>query len=267
MGGLKTSQELSQVKEAPKSYTFLAAAEKVLDTFGQHKPMHYAEITDIALKQGWLKTNGQTPAATMNAQLTNAIKKAQQQGSTSQFVRAGRGFYTLSKWQPSSLGQQIDSHNKAVRQALKSLLMNLDPQAFEDLIGQLLAEMGFESIEVSRYRKDGGIDVRGVLLIGEVVRIKMAVQVKRWKINVQSQVVQQVRGSLGAHEQGLIITTSSFSKGAIQEAAQKDKSPVALMDGDSLVDLLMIYNLGVKRVRYDLFELDWPYTEDERAES
>ena len=31
----------------------------------------------------------------------------------------------------------------------------------------------------------------------------MAVQVKRWKKNVQSQIVQQVRGSLGTHEQGL----------------------------------------------------------------
>jgi restriction system protein len=36
---------------------------------------------------------------------------------------------------------------------------------------------------------------------------------------VQAPVVQQVRGSLGAHEQGLIITTSDFSTGARSEAA------------------------------------------------
>ncbi len=52
------------------------------------------------------------------------------------------------------------------------------------------------------------------MVTGDVVRTRMAVQVKRWKANVQAPAVQQVRGSLGAHEQGLIITTSDFSKGA-----------------------------------------------------
>ena len=39
-----------------------------------------------------------------------------------------------------------------------------------------------------------------VLVVGDAVRIRMAVQVKRWKGNVQSPTVQQVRGSLGAHD-------------------------------------------------------------------
>ncbi len=67
---------------------------------------------------------------------------------------------------------------------------------------------------------------------------------------------QQVRGSLGAHEQGLIITTSDFSKGAMKEAKQRDKTPVALMNGEQLVTLLMEYGIGVKRATHDLFELD-----------
>jgi restriction system protein len=56
------------------------------------------------------------------------------------------------------------------------------------------------------------------MVTGDVIRTRMAVQVKRWKANVQSPTFQQVRGSLGAHEQGLIITTSDFSKGARAEA-------------------------------------------------
>ena len=76
------------------------------------------------------------------------------------------------------------------------------------------------------------------------------------KSNIQAPVVQQVRGSLGVHEQGLIITTSNFSSGAIKEAAQADKSPIALMNGEQLVILLMEYGIGVHRSTPDLFEID-----------
>ena len=47
---------------------------------------------------------------------------------------------------------------------------------------------------------------------------------KRWKANVQAPTVQQVRGALGAHDQGLIITTSDFSAGARAEARQGARS-------------------------------------------
>ena len=95
-------------------------------------------------------------------------------------------------------------------------------------------------------------------MVGDAVRIEMAVQVKKWKLknNIQAPVVQQVRGSLGAHEQGLIITTSDFSAGAVKEAARTDKTPIALMNGGQLVMLLMEHGIGVHRSTPDLFEVD-----------
>ncbi len=132
----------------------------------------------------------------------------------------------------------------------------MTPGEFEELISQLLLEMGFEAVEVTRLSGDGGIDVRGILVIGEVIRIKMAVQVKKWKSNIQAPIVQQVGGSLGVHEQGLIITSSDFSPGAIKEAAQPDKTPIALMNGEQLVLLLMEHDIGVHRSTHDLFEVD-----------
>ena len=45
---------------------------------------------------------------------------------------------------------------------------------------------------------DGGIDVRGTLVVGDAVRIRMAVQAKRWKDNVPVKVVREVRDSLGS---------------------------------------------------------------------
>ncbi len=64
-----------------------------------------------------------------------------------------------------------------------------------------------------------------------------------------------MRGSLGTHDQGLIITTSDFSSGAIEEARRLNAVPVALMNGDELVALLVEHNIGVHRKSYELIEL------------
>ncbi|SHO53497.1 restriction endonuclease [Desulfopila aestuarii] len=147
--------------------------------------------------------------------------------SIGKVVQHGRGYVGLSQWMGRGLAFQIEQHNHQVRKALRERLLAMKPGEFEELISQLLAEMGFEMVEVTKLSGDGGIDVRGTWVVGDVVRIKMAVQVKKWKLknNIQAPVVQQVRGSLGAHEQGLIITTSDFSSGAMKEAAQPDKTP------------------------------------------
>ena len=67
--------------------------------------------------------------------------------------------------------------------------------------------------------------------------------------------IQQVRGSLGAHEQGLVITTSDFSKGAKEEAERADATPVALMDGEQLVGLLVENEIGVRRTPLQLIQI------------
>ena len=252
------------VQEAPKpspasaGFSFTDCAQKMLEEFGGKKPMHYKEITEKALQKGWLVTGGKTPEATMYAQVITEIKRQQKRGERPRFVQHGRGYVGLSQWMGRGLAFQIEQHNHQVRKALRERLLAMKPGEFEELISQLLAEMGFEMVEVTKLSGDGGIDVRGTLVVGDVVRIKMAVQVKKWKLknNIQAPVVQQVRGSLGAHEQGLIITTSDFSPGAVKEAAQADKTPIALMNGEQLVMLLMEHSIGVHRSTPDLFEID-----------
>jgi len=115
--------------------------------------------------------------------------------------------------------------------------------------------LGFEDVQVTRYAGDGGIDVRGTLVVGDVIRTHMAVQVKRWKGNVQAPTVQQVRGSLGTHDQGLIITTSDFSVGAREEAALPNKTPIGLMSGTQLVSLLVEHGIGVRRTPHELIDV------------
>ena len=249
----------------PASLSFAAAAQKVLEEYGSHNPLHYRDITRRALESGWLVSSGKTPEATMYAQIVAAIKRQKARGERPLFVQHEHGYFGLSQWRGNSLTCQIDQHNQRVRKTLLDRLLAMAPAAFEELVSQLLAEMGFEMVEVTKLNGDGGVDVRGTLVVGDVVRIRMAVQAKRWnpKHRVQSPVVQQVRGSLGAHEQGLIITTSDFTTGAVKEAAQSDKTPIALMNGEQLVLLLMEHGIGVTRSTPDLFELDEGFTDGE----
>jgi restriction system protein len=239
-------------------FSFADCAQKVLEDVSDKKPMHYKEITARALQKGWLVTSGKTPEASMYAQIITEIKRNQKRGERPRFVQHGRGYVGLSQWMGGGLAFQIEQHNHKVRKVLRERLIAMKPGEFEELVSQLLAEMGFERVEVTKLSGDGGIDVRGTLVVGDVVRIKMAVQVKKWKLksNVQAPTVQQVRGSLGVHEQGLIITSSDFSPGAIKEADQPHKTPIALMNGEQLVALLMEHGLGVHRSTPDLFEID-----------
>ena len=259
LGSVQTpGEEAPRPSPASSGFSFTDCAQKVLEEFGDKKPMHYREITEKALEKGWLVTNGKTPEASMYAQVLAEIKRQQKRGERPRFVQHGRGHVGLSQWMGHGLEFQIEGHNQQVRKDLHKRLLAMKPGEFEELLSQLLAEMGFETVEVTKLSGDGGIDVRGTLVVGDVVRIKMAVQVKKWKLknNIQAPVVQQVRGSLGAHEQGLIITTSDFSPGAVKEAAQADKTPIALMNGEQLVMLLMEHGIGVHRSTPDLFEID-----------
>jgi len=170
-------------------------------------------------------------------------------------VKHGPGIIGLARWQGQGLRQQIEAQNRKVREQLKQRLLAMPPPDFEALIARLLTALGFDEVMVTARSGDGGIDVRGNLVVGDVIRTRMAVQVKRWKANVQAPTVQQVRGSLGTHEQGLIITTSDFSAGARAEAERQSAVPVGLMNGEMLVVLLVEHRIGVRREPCELFEL------------
>ena len=241
----------------PKAWgtlSFTDAAERILEA-SPGKPMHYRDITRHALENKMLDTSGKTPEATMYAQILTECKRRQRRGEQLRFMILGKGMISLAKWREKGLAFQVEEANLKVRKELLESVKTMPPGDFEDLIGRLLAAIGFEEVEVTCRTKDGGIDVRGTLVVGDVIRTSLAVQVKRWKYNVQTQVIQQVRGSLGAHEQGLIITTSDFSKRAKEEAERADATPVGLMNGEQLIALLVENEIGVRRTPLQLIQL------------
>jgi restriction system protein len=254
--GLADAGRTAPATVAKETLSFTDAAEQVLLEYSDNKPMHYREITKKTLALHLIKTEGRTPENTMYTQIFYDIRRNSKRGDVSRFEMLGDGYVGLTEWHDRGLAYEIEKHNDETKARLHERLLGMEPAEFETLIGNLLSAIGFDSVEVTQYSGDGGIDVRGTLVVGDVIRTKMAVQVKRWKHNVHTPVIQQVRGSLGAHEQGLIITTSDFSSGARVEAERPDATPVALMNGNQLVDLLIENDIGIKRTEHSLIELD-----------
>lgn len=240
--------------------TVLDAAHKVLCEAG--KPLHYHEgIAKLIIKGGLSSIRPEKALArTLNGQVSREIKRRAALGEPQRFLRLGNksGIIGLAADLPDGLPSQIAERNREVRAQLLQQAQDGSDDDFEQLIATLLVQIGFEDVELTPPHRDGGVDVRGTLVVGEVVRVRMAVQAKRWQSNVQAPIVRQVRGGLGAHEQGLIITTSGFSSGARKEAKRADVSPIALMDGEQLAVLLAENEIGVQREKHVLLTLDKP---------
>jgi restriction system protein len=106
---------------------FLDAAEEVLRQASE--PLHYREITERARARNLVETKGQTPARTMNAQLSTSIGSGE-----SPFVRVGRGVYGLAAWEHEA--------KKAVVPTSTTPEPKREYRSYKDAAQQVLTEVG-----------------------------------------------------------------------------------------------------------------------------
>jgi HJR/Mrr/RecB family endonuclease len=136
-------------------------------------------------------------------------------------------------------------HHKAENigriERVRSNLLAMEPKNFELFIKELLLHCGFSDVCVTRFSADGGIDVNarasGRNWIFENTLVQ--VQAKRWLHSVGRKEVAELRGSLQSFARGAVITTSHFSKAAINEAGEPGKNPIALVDGFRLSKVVL----------------------------
>lgn len=121
-----------------------------------------------------------------------------------------------------------------------SKLFNLDSEKFEHFVTHLLTLVGFEAT-ATQYVSDRGVDVIGTLNPEGLANITLKAQVKRVSGHIGNQYILMLRGTLGVDEHGVLITTSRFTKQAQAEAEAEGKKPIALIDGQVLVDLILTH--------------------------
>lgn len=133
------------------------------------------------------------------------------------------------------------------KENLISVLLNIDPSAFERLCQRLLRESGFVQVEVTGKSGDGGIDGKGIVRLNGFLSFHVFFQSKRYKGSVGSGDIRDFRGAMqGRADKGLFITTGNFTREAIKEATRDGAPPIDLIDGEQLCDKLKEFNLGVK---------------------
>ncbi|MFB2712333.1 restriction endonuclease [Aeromonas veronii] len=158
-------------------------------------------------------------------------------------------------------------HINNVKSLLLERILVSDPAFFERLVVDLLLSMGYggnspDAGLVSGSPGDGGID--GVIKEDKLGLDKIYIQAKRYsEKSIGRPDVQQFVGAMENVQKGVFITTSSFSKTAIEYAAKQQKS-IILVDGILLCDLMINHGVGVSTIKnYSTFKVDNDYFEDD----
>lgn len=248
-----------------KKLSFKEAAIKILKE--AEEPLSAKEITEIALDKELIETSGATPEATMAAQLYTDINN----NSSSKFKKVGRGMFALKKQTESAKSPllAIQNQNELVKEKLIEKIQEMDPFQFEYLTAELLRKIGYENVDVTKRSGDKGIDVVGNLTVGGLTNVKTVIQVKRYITgnNISGKYITQLRGSAEVDQRGLIITTSDFTKDAINESKATNKMPVALVNGEKLIELLFKYKVGVKEDTVSVYSIHTELFENELSDT
>jgi restriction system protein len=160
---------------------------------------------------------------------------------------------------------------KELADDLLEYVLSASPTFFERLVVDLLVTMGYGANRANAGQKlgrtgDGGVD--GVIQEDKLGLDVVYVQAKRYaRQNVVGRpLVQAFIGSLigqGA-SRGVMLTTSRFSKEAIEYARSMQQHKVILIDGQQLTQLMIEHNVGVSTEEtYILKKIDRDYFEGE----
>lgn len=159
--------------------------------------------------------------------------------------------------------ETIQTTTELLKSNLKNDLLQIikdkSPLFFEQLVVDLLVAMGYggshqDAAQAIGKTNDGGID--GVISEDRLGLDKIYIQAKRWENTVGRPDIQQFKGALADQvaKKGVFITTSSFSKEAIESAK---KSGIVLIDGNKLTSLMIEFGLGVQIERsFHIYKID-----------
>lgn len=154
-------------------------------------------------------------------------------------------------------------------------ILQKTPTEFERLVVKLLDRMGYGGLvkdagTVTQASNDGGID--GIIKEDVLGLGRIHIQAKRYKqgSTVGREEIQKFVGALAVAQsnKGVFITTSSFTAGAKQYAADLNGvTNLVLIDGAELAEFIYDYGLGMQtEQQFELKKMDvdfWDQMQDE----
>lgn len=154
-----------------------------------------------------------------------------------------------------------------LKHSLLEKVRECHPSFFEKLVVDLLLAMGYgcddKSGQVIGKSHDGGID--GIISEDKLGLNLIYIQAKRYNEgnSVGRPEIQRFIGAMQKAEKGVFITTSKFTKEALEFANAESRKHIGLIDGDSLVELMIKYSVGLERIKeYIVYKVDEDYFAD-----
>ena len=143
-------------------------------------------------------------------------------------------------------------------------LKSVDPSMFERIVVELLVEMGYggsweDAARAIGKHGDEGID--GIINEDRLGLDVIYIQAKRWNGTVGRPEIQKFAGALMGQKarKGVFITTSDFTNEA-RNYATGIETKIILMDGNTLVNAIIEYNIGVTTTAsYEIKKMDLDY--------
>jgi len=159
---------------------------------------------------------------------------------------------------------------KATAEELLAKLKACSPSFFERVVVRLLQAMGYGGVtgeeSVTGKSGDGGID--GIIKEDKLGLDVVCIQAKRWDGSVGRPVIQGFVGSMDyvRAKKGVILTTSQFTKDALDFVDRIEGKKVVLIGGPKLADLMIEHNVGVNPTKlYELKEVSNDFFDEDEG--
>ena len=216
---------------------FKQAAYHVLKDAG--RPLSAKEITQIALKEGLITTDGKTPSATMGAVIYADIKQKKEK---SLFVKVKSGLFGLREWDEEAkegkdktirIPPQV---NLIIKQLKETQYDSTSPTNFEETLKDAFSFLGFEAELI------GGSGDTDVLLTANIGQESFKVSVdgktsKSGKITDSQIDWFSLRDHKNKNRTDFVVVIGpTFAGGNLEERA--NESNVSLLKTEDLIKLV-----------------------------
>lgn len=275
-----------------KERTIVEAIEKVLKE--NNKGMDYREIYAAVIRDNLYEFGAKNPQAVLHSEIRRHCKGIDfPTASPIKYFKLiecikGVNYYGLDDSENVKLKSSIENEHlnvndeilpeermvkayelyiKDLKNTLIDKIRECHPSFFEKIVVDLLLAMGYgcddKSGQVIGNSHDCGID--GIISEDKLGLNLIYIQAKRYNEgnNVGRPEVQRFIGAMQKAEKGVFIATSKFTKEAIDFVNAETQKHIRLIDGETLVDLMIKNSVGLEMVKkYVIYRIDGDYFEE-----
>lgn len=164
--------------------------------------------------------------------------------------------------------EAVETAYQTIRNSLVEELLqqikNCSPEFFEQLVVDVLVKIGYGGTRRDAGQaigKSGDEGIDGIINEDRLGLDVIYIQAKRWEGTVSRPEIQKFVGALQGQKarKGIFITTSAFSKQAVDYASMIENN-IVLIDGDLLANLMIDHDVGTTIVSsYEIKRIDSDY--------